>query len=203
MTIKGRKGDIGGRQRRVPRPASRWRSLANCGPPSTRTAPSPPANASGINDGAAAVVLMSASEAAKRGMKPLARIASWATAGVDRRSWAPARSRPREGASQKAGWKVSDLDLIEANEAFAAQACVVSEDSAGPAQGQRQRRRDRHRPPDRRLGRAHPHHPAARDAAARRRRRASPRSASAAAWASRWRGSDVMSPSPLGEKVSP
>ena len=86
-------------------------------------------NASGINDGAAALVVMSAKEAERRGLTPLARIVSFATAGVD-----PARDGHRadpvlpQGARARAGWKPGDLDLIEANEAFAAQACAVNKD---------------------------------------------------------------------------
>ena len=87
------------------------------------------ANAGGINDGAAAVVVMSAKEAARRGLKPLARIASFATAGVDPSiPWAPGRSRRAAGRSSRAGWKIGDVDLVEANEAFAAQACAVNKD---------------------------------------------------------------------------
>jgi len=86
------------------------------------------ANASGINDGAAAVVLMSAADADKRGIKPLARIASWATAGVDPAIMGTGPIPASRKALEKAGWSASDLDLVEANEAFAAQAlCVVKE----------------------------------------------------------------------------
>jgi acetyl-CoA C-acetyltransferase len=84
------------------------------------------ANASGINDGAAAVVLMTADEAKKRGIKPLARIVSWAHAGVDPAIMGTGPIPASKMALEKAGWKVSDLDLIEANEAFAAQACAVN-----------------------------------------------------------------------------
>ncbi len=87
-------------------------------------------NASGINDGAAAVVLMSAAEAKKRKLKPLARIASWATAGVDPKIMGSGPIPASRKALEKAGWKVSDLDLIEANEAFAAQALAVNKDLA-------------------------------------------------------------------------
>jgi len=86
------------------------------------------ANASGINDGAAALVIMSAAEAAKRGLTPLARIASWATAGVDPSVMGSGPIPASRKALEKAGWKVSDLDLIEANEAFAAQAIAVNKD---------------------------------------------------------------------------
>ena len=85
-------------------------------------------NASGINDGAAVLVLMSAENAAKRGLKPLARIASWATAGVDPAVMGSGPIPASRKALAKAGWKADDLDLIEANEAFAAQACAVNKD---------------------------------------------------------------------------
>jgi acetyl-CoA C-acetyltransferase len=85
-------------------------------------------NASGINDGAAAVVLMTAAEAEKRGVRPLARIASWATAGVDPAIMGTGPIPASRMALKKAGWSAGDLDLIEANEAFAAQACAVNKD---------------------------------------------------------------------------
>jgi acetyl-CoA C-acetyltransferase len=85
-------------------------------------------NASGINDGAAAVVLMAASAAQKRGKTPLARIVSWAHAGVDPAIMGTGPIPASRAALKKAGWKVEDLDLIEANEAFAAQACAVNKD---------------------------------------------------------------------------
>jgi acetyl-CoA C-acetyltransferase len=85
-------------------------------------------NASGINDGAAAVVLMTADAAAKRGVKPLARIVSWATAGVDPAIMGSGPIPASRMALKKAGWSVGDLDLVEANEAFAAQACAVGKD---------------------------------------------------------------------------
>ena len=85
-------------------------------------------NASGINDGAAAVTLMSAAMAAKRGLTPLARIASWATAGVDPAIMGSGPIPASRMALAKAGWSAADLDLIEANEAFAAQACAVNKD---------------------------------------------------------------------------
>jgi acetyl-CoA C-acetyltransferase len=86
------------------------------------------ANASGLNDGAAALVLMSADEAKKRGLTPLARLASWATAGVDPAVMGSGPIPASRKALEKAGWKVADLDLIEANEAFAAQALAVNKD---------------------------------------------------------------------------
>jgi len=87
-------------------------------------------NASGINDGAAAVVLMTAEAAAKRGLTPLARIVSWATAGVDPAIMGSGPIPASRAALAKAGWKKEDLDLIEANEAFAAQACAVNKELA-------------------------------------------------------------------------
>src|SRR5204862_4891255 len=88
------------------------------------------ANASGINDGAAAVVLMTAAEAKKRGIKPLARIVSWATAGVDPSIMGTGPIPASKKALEKAGWTVKDLDLVEANEAFAAQAISVNRELA-------------------------------------------------------------------------
>ncbi len=85
-------------------------------------------NASGINDGAAAAVLMTEAEAAKRGITPLARIVSWATCGVDPAIMGTGPIPASRRALEKAGWKVSDLDLVEANEAFAAQALAVNKD---------------------------------------------------------------------------
>ncbi|MGE0238506.1 MAG: acetyl-CoA C-acetyltransferase [Parvibaculaceae bacterium] len=87
-----------------------------------------PGNASGINDGAAAVILMSAKDAEKRGLEPLARIVSWAHAGVDPAIMGSGPIPASRAALKKAGWKVEDLDLVEANEAFAAQACAVNKD---------------------------------------------------------------------------
>jgi acetyl-CoA C-acetyltransferase len=85
-------------------------------------------NASGINDGAAATVLMSAEEAERRGIEPLARIVSWATAGVDPAIMGTGPIPASRRALEKAGWTADDLDLVEANEAFAAQACAVNKD---------------------------------------------------------------------------
>ena len=87
-----------------------------------------PGNASGINDGAAAVILMSAKDAEKRGLEPLARIVSWAHAGVDPAIMGSGPIPASRAALKKAGWKIEDLDLVEANEAFAAQACAVNKD---------------------------------------------------------------------------
>lgn len=90
-------------------------------------------NASGINDGAAALVLMRASEASRRGLTPFARIVSWATAGVDPALMGTGPIPASRKALEKAGWSVADLDLIEANEAFAAQACCVMKELGLPA----------------------------------------------------------------------
>jgi len=87
-----------------------------------------PGNASGINDGAAAVVLMSNEEAQKRSLKPLAKIISWATCGVDPSLMGSGPIPASKKALKKAGWKISDLDLIESNEAFAAQSLAVIKD---------------------------------------------------------------------------
>jgi acetyl-CoA C-acetyltransferase len=86
------------------------------------------ANSSGINDGAAAVVLMTAKDAQTRGLKPLARIASWATVGVDPAVMGSGPIPASRKALERAGWKADQLDLVEANEAFAAQACAVNKD---------------------------------------------------------------------------
>jgi len=91
-----------------------------------------PGNASGINDGAAAVILMEENEAEKRGLKPLARIVSWATCGVDPSLMGSGPIPASKKALEKAGWKVNDLDLIESNEAFAAQSLAVIKDLGLP-----------------------------------------------------------------------
>ncbi|WP_424363489.1 hypothetical protein [Methylocystis parvus] len=102
--------------------------VSSCVPPSTKEGTVTAANASGINDGAAVVVLMSAEEAKKRGLKPLARIASWATPASIPSIMGTGPISASRKALEKAGWKVGDLDLIEANEAFAAQAIAVNKD---------------------------------------------------------------------------
>ena len=118
VTVKGRKGDV------VVDQDEYIKTGVTFSKEGTVTA----GNASGINDGAAAVVLMSAEEAKKRGLKPLARIVSWATAGVDPAIMGTGPIPSSRKALEKAGWNVSDLDLVEANEAFAAQACAVNKD---------------------------------------------------------------------------
>jgi acetyl-CoA C-acetyltransferase len=130
-------------------------------------------NASGLNDGAAATVLMTYDEAKRRGIKPLARIVSWATAGVDPALMGTGPIPASRLALKRAGWTVGDLDLIEANEAFAAQALRRRQGSrARSRQGQCQRRRDRAGSPDRRVRRAGPGDSAARARQARRAARA-------------------------------
>src|SRR5258708_29643580 len=102
--------------------------MARLGPAFSKDGTVTAGNASGINDGAAALVVMSAAEAARRGLKPLARIASFATAGVDPAVMGTGPIPSSRKALARAGWKPEDLDLIEANEAFAAQACAVNKD---------------------------------------------------------------------------
>ena len=110
-------------------------SLAKLRPAFSKEGTVTAGNASGLNDGAAAVVLMTAAEAAKRGLTPLARIASWAQAGVDPAIMGTGPIPASKKALEKAGWKIGDLDLIEANEAFAAQSLAVCQDlGLDPAQ---------------------------------------------------------------------
>ena len=126
VTIKTRKGDQIVDKDEYPRPGTTVEVLSKLRPAFTKDGTVTAGNASGINDGAAAVVLMTAAEAEKRGVKPLARIVSWATAGVDPAVMGTGPIPASRKALEKAGWKASDLDLIESNEAFAAQACAVS-----------------------------------------------------------------------------
>ncbi|WP_112661665.1 acetyl-CoA C-acetyltransferase [Microvirga flavescens] len=128
VTISTRKGDIVVDQDEYIRPGTTIDSVAKLKPAFTKEGTVTAGNASGINDGAAALVLMSAEEAKKRGLKPLARIVSWATAGVDPAVMGTGPIPASRKALEKAGWKVSDLDLVEANEAFAAQALAVNKD---------------------------------------------------------------------------
>src|SRR5690242_18927973 len=128
VTIKSRKGDIVVDTDEYPKAGVTMESIAKLRPAFDKEGTVTAANSSGINDGAAAVVLMSASEAKKRGKTPLARIVSWANAGVDPKIMGTGPIPSSRAALKKAGWKVDDLDLIEANEAFAAQACAVNKD---------------------------------------------------------------------------
>ncbi|MEW6450291.1 MAG: acetyl-CoA C-acetyltransferase [Pseudomonadota bacterium] len=128
VTIKGRKGDVVVDTDEYPKAGVTLDSISKLRPAFDKEGSVTAANASGINDGAAAVVLMKASEAARLGKTPLARIVSWAHAGVDPAIMGSGPIPASRAALQKAGWKVDDLDLIEANEAFAAQACAVNKD---------------------------------------------------------------------------
>jgi acetyl-CoA C-acetyltransferase len=128
VTIKGRKGDTVVDTDEYPKHGTTLDSISKLRAAFDKEGTVTAANASGINDGAAAVVLMRASEAAKLGKKPLARIVSWAHAGVDPAIMGTGPIPASRAALKKAGWKVEDLDLIEANEAFAAQACAVNKD---------------------------------------------------------------------------
>ncbi len=128
VTLKTRKGDIIVDQDEYIRPGVTLDSVAKLRPAFDKEGSVTAANASGINDGAAAVVVMSAENAKKRGITPLARIVSWATAGVDPAIMGTGPIPASRRALEKAGWKKEDLDLVEANEAFAAQACAVNKD---------------------------------------------------------------------------
>ncbi len=126
VTIKGRKGDTVVDQDEYIRHGATLEAMAGLRPAFNKEGSVTAANASGLNDGAAALVLMSADEAKKRGLKPLARIASWANAGVDPEVMGTGPIPASRKALERAGWSIGDLDLIESNEAFAAQSiCVV------------------------------------------------------------------------------
>ena len=134
VTIKGRKGDVVVEDDEFIRHGVTIDSVSGLKPAFTKDGTVTAANASGLNDGAAALVLMSAEEARKRGLKPLARIASWAHAGVDPEIMGTGPIPASRKALEKAGWSVGDLDLIESNEAFAAQSlCVVRDLGLDPA----------------------------------------------------------------------
>ena len=134
VTIKGRKGDTIVDQDEYIRHGATLERVAGLRPAFAKDGSVTAANASGLNDGAAALVLMSADEAAKRGLKPLARIASWANAGVEPEIMGTGPIPASRKALEKAGWSVGDLDLIESNEAFAAQSiCVVRDLGLDPA----------------------------------------------------------------------
>jgi acetyl-CoA C-acetyltransferase len=126
VTIKSRKGDVVVADDEYIKDGVTLESISKLRPAFDKEGTVTAANASGINDGAAAVVLMSLEEANKRGIKPLARIVSWAHAGVDPSIMGTGPIPASRKALEKAGWTVQDLDLIEANEAFAAQACAVN-----------------------------------------------------------------------------
>jgi acetyl-CoA C-acetyltransferase len=128
VTVKTRKGDIVVDSDEYPKHGTTLDAVGKLRAAFAKDGTVTAGNASGINDGAAAVVLMTASEAAKQNRKVLARIVSWAQAGVDPAIMGSGPIPASRSALQKAGWKIDDLDLIEANEAFAAQACAVNKD---------------------------------------------------------------------------
>ena len=128
VKIAGRKGDVMVESDEYPRHGTTMDALQKLRPAFDKNGTVTAGNASGINDGAAAVVLMTAKEADRRGLTPLARIVSWATAGVDPAIMGTGPIPASRLALKRAGWKADDLDLIEANEAFAAQACAVNKD---------------------------------------------------------------------------
>ncbi|HET6469694.1 MAG TPA: acetyl-CoA C-acetyltransferase [Geminicoccaceae bacterium] len=128
VTVPSRKGDVTVDTDEYPKFGTTLESVQKVRPAFSKEGSVTAANASGINDGAAAVVLMSAEEAKRRGLAPLARIVSWAQAGVDPAIMGTGPIPASRKALEKAGWKVGDLDLVEANEAFAAQAIAVNKD---------------------------------------------------------------------------
>ena len=128
FTIKTRKGDIVVDKDEYIRHGATLESMQKLRPAFTKDGSVTAANASGINDGAAGVLLMTADNAEKRGIEPLARIVSYATAGLDPSIMGVGPIYASRKALEKAGWKAEDLDLVEANEAFAAQACAVNKD---------------------------------------------------------------------------
>jgi acetyl-CoA C-acetyltransferase len=128
VTIRTRKGETVVDTDEHPRHGTTIKALAKLRPSFDKAGTVTPGNASGLNDGAAVVVLMTAKEAARRNVEPLARIVSWATAGVDPAIMGTGPIPSSRAALAKAGWTADDLDLIEANEAFAAQACAVNKD---------------------------------------------------------------------------
>ena len=128
VTVKSRKGDTVVEHDEYIRHGATIENMAKLRPAFDREGTVTAANASGINDGAAVTLLMTADEAERRGIEPLARIVSYATVGVDPAIMGTGPIPASRKALEKAGWKVEDLDLVEANEAFAAQACAVNKD---------------------------------------------------------------------------
>ena len=128
VTYSTRKGDVTVDRDEYPKHGTTIENLAKLRPAFDREGTVTAGNASGINDGAAALVLMTAEEAAARGVAPLARIVSWAQVGVDPAIMGSGPIPASRKALEKAGWSADDLDLVEANEAFAAQACAVNKD---------------------------------------------------------------------------
>src|ERR1700677_3298980 len=128
VTIKSRKGDVVVDTDEYPRHGATIDAMAKLKPAFEKDGTVTAGSASGINDGAAAVVLMTAKQAAKEGRTVLGRIVSWGQAGVDPKIMGTGPIPASRAALKKAGWKIGDLDLVEANEAFAAQACAVNKD---------------------------------------------------------------------------
>ncbi|MEN9754852.1 MAG: hypothetical protein RLZ07_1234 [Pseudomonadota bacterium] len=128
VTVSSKKGDVVVSEDEYIRHGATFEGMQKLKPAFSKEGTVTAGNASGINDGAAALVLMTAKEASKRGLTPLARVASWATAGVDPAIMGSGPIPASRKALEKAGWKIGDLDLIEANEAFAAQAIAVNKD---------------------------------------------------------------------------
>jgi acetyl-CoA C-acetyltransferase len=128
VKIASRKGDVVVDSDEYPKHGTTIETLAKLRPAFDKNGTVTAGNASGINDGAAAVVLMTADAARRRGVKPVARIVSWATAGVDPAIMGTGPIPASKLALKRAGWNVGDLDLVEANEAFAAQACAVNKE---------------------------------------------------------------------------
>src|ERR1700736_2196855 len=128
VTVKTRKGDVIVSDDEYPRHGATIEAMSKLRPAFAKDGTVTAGNASGINDGAAAVVLMTAKQAAKEGKKILGRIVSWGQAGVDPKIMGTGPIPASRAALKKAGWSIGDLDLIEANEAFAAQACAVNKD---------------------------------------------------------------------------
>jgi acetyl-CoA C-acetyltransferase len=128
FTIKTRKGDVIVEADEYIRHGATIESMQKLRPAFAKDGSVTAGNASGLNDGAAAVLLMSEQEASRRGLTPLARIASYSTAGLDPAIMGAGPIHASRKALEKAGWSVADLDLVEANEAFAAQACAVNQD---------------------------------------------------------------------------
>jgi acetyl-CoA C-acetyltransferase len=128
VIVPGRKGDVTVDQDEYIRIGATLESMQKLKPAFDKEGTVTAGNASGINDGAAAALLMTEAEASRRGIAPLARVVSWATAGVDPKIMGTGPIPASRKALEKAGWKISDLDLVEANEAFAAQACAVNKD---------------------------------------------------------------------------
>lgn len=128
VIVPGRKGDVTVDQDEYIRIGATLESMQKLKPAFDKEGTVTAGNASGINDGAAVALLMTEAEASRRGIAPLARVVSWATAGVDPKIMGTGPIPASRKALEKAGWKISDLDLVEANEAFAAQACAVNKD---------------------------------------------------------------------------